>query len=78
MLINDLDIENKCDSSRKQKAIQHFGSDGGAEMAAAYHSIVSTVLMKMVSVWKFLGAFFEDIVSGETRHLGMLKLSAAQ
>lgn len=62
----------------QRKAIQHFGSDEGAEMAAAYHSIVSTVLMKGVSVWKFLGAFFEDIVSSESRHLGMLKLSAAQ
>lgn len=62
----------------QRKAIQHFGSDEGAEMAAAYHSIVSTVLMKGVSVWKFLGAFFEDIVSGDTKHLGMLKLSAAQ
>ena len=39
----------------QRKAIQHFGSDEGAEMAAAYHSIVSTVLMKGVSVWKFLG-----------------------
>ena len=62
----------------QRKSSRHFGSDAGAEMAATYHSIVSTVLMKGVSVWKFFGAFFEDIATGGNRHLELLKMSAAQ
>ena len=36
----------------------HFGSDEGAEMAATYHSIISTVKMQGRSVWENLGKFF--------------------
>ena len=34
------------------------GSDEGAEMAATYHSIISTVKMQGRSAWEYLGKFF--------------------
>ena len=58
-----------------RKVIQHNGSDEGVEMTAAYMSIISTVRLAGVSVWKFLGDFFEDMVTGEKKHLAHLKLS---
>lgn len=60
-----------------RKGIQHYGSDGGAERAAVYLSVVSTVKLAGVSVWKFLGDFFEDVVTGGSKHRSLLKLSAA-
>ena len=33
----------------------HYGSDGGAEMAATYHSVISTVKLHGSSVWNFIG-----------------------
>lgn len=33
-------------------------SDEGAEMAATYHSIISTVKMQGRSAWEYLGKFF--------------------
>ena len=33
------------------------GSDEGAEMAATYHSIISTVKMQGRSAWEYLGNF---------------------
>ena len=47
-----------------RKAIQYYGSDAGAEMAAVYLSVVSTVKLAGQSVWRFLGDFFEDMVAG--------------
>lgn len=47
-----------------RKAIQYYGSDAGAEMAAVYLSVVSTVKLAGQSVWRFLGDFFEDMVTG--------------
>lgn len=38
-----------------RKAIQHYGRDAGAEMAAVYLSVVSTVKIAGQSVWRFLG-----------------------
>ena len=38
-----------------RKAIQHYGSDAGAEMAAVYLSVVRTVNLAGQSVWRFLG-----------------------
>lgn len=35
-----------------------FVTDEGGEMAAVYHSIISTVKMLERSVWKFLRKFF--------------------
>lgn len=58
-----------------RKAIQHYGSDAGAEMAAVYLSVVSTVKLAGQSVWRFLGDFFEDIVTGGKKHLKLLSLS---
>ena len=37
----------------------HFGSDLGAQMAAIYHSIISTVKLYGSSVWSYLGKFFQ-------------------
>lgn len=58
-----------------RKAIQHYGSDAGAEMAAVYLSVVSTVKLAGQSVWRFLGDFFEDMVTGGKKHLSLLSLS---
>ena len=58
-----------------RKAIQHYGSDAGAEMAAVYLSVVSTVKLAGQSVWRFLGDFFEDMVTGGKKHLKLLSLS---
>lgn len=60
-----------------RKVIQHYGSDEGAEMASVYLSLVSTVKLAGVSVWRFLGDFFEDAVTGGRKHLGHLRLSPA-
>lgn len=43
---------------------KHFGSDEGAEMAATYHSIISTVKMQGRSAWEYLGKFFTKIFNG--------------
>ena len=58
-----------------QKAIQHYGSDAGAEMAAVYLSVVSTVKLTGLWVWRSLGDFFEDMVTGGKKHLKLLSLS---
>ncbi len=58
-----------------RKGNQHYGSDEGAERAAVYLSIVSTVKLAGVSVWKFLGDFFEDVVTGGSKHRALLRLS---
>ena len=58
-----------------RKAIQHYGSDAGAEMAAVYLCVVSTVKLAGQSVWRFLGDFFEDMVTGGKKHLALLSLS---
>ena len=41
-----------------------FVSDEGAEMAATYHSIISTVKLHGKSVWNYLGEFFKKIFEG--------------
>lgn len=61
-----------------RKAIQYYGSDAGAEMAAVYLSVVSTVKLAGQSVWRFLGGFFEDMVTGGKKHLSLLSLSTTQ
>lgn len=58
-----------------RKAIQHYGSDAGAEMVAVYLSVVSTVKLAGQSVWRFLGDFFEDMLTGGKKHLSLLSLS---
>ena len=42
----------------------HYGSDAGAEMAATYHSIISTVKLHGFSTWNFIGTFFKKIFNG--------------
>ena len=42
----------------------HFGSDAGVEMAAAYHSVISTVKLHGMSCWRYLGDFFQKIFKG--------------
>ena len=42
----------------------HYGSDAGAEMAAAYHSVISTVKLHGCSIWNFIGTFFKKIFNG--------------
>ena len=48
----------------QRKSMLHFGSDEGAEMAATYHSIISTVKMQGRSAWEYLGKFFTKIFNG--------------
>ena len=60
-----------------RKVILHYGGDEGAETASVYLSVVSTVKLAGVSVWRFLGDFFEDAVTGGRKHLGHLRLSPA-
>ena len=48
----------------KRKNSLHFGSDAGAEMAAAYYSVISTVKLQSKSVWEYLGKFFTGIFNG--------------
>ena len=46
----------------KRKTTLQFGSDEGAETAAAYHSIVETVKMCGRSVWHYFGDFFNKVI----------------
>ena len=48
----------------QRNSMLHFGSDEGAEMAATYHSIISTVKMQGRSAWEYLGKFFAKIFNG--------------
>ena len=59
-----------------RKVILHHGSDEGTE-TAVYLSVVNTVKLVGVSVWRFLGDFFEDVVTGGRKHLWHLRLSLA-
>ena len=48
----------------KRKNSLHFGSNEEAEIAAVYHSIISTVKLQGSSVWDYLGNFFTRIFNG--------------
>lgn len=48
----------------QRNAMLHFGSNEGVEMAATYHSIISTVKMQGRSAWEYLGKFFTKIFNG--------------
>ena len=52
------------EETRKRKIALHFGSDEGVEMAATYHSIISTVKLHGKSAWNCLGTFFQKIFNG--------------
>lgn len=42
----------------QRNTMLHFCSDEGSEMAATYHSIISSVKMQGRSAWEYLGKFF--------------------
>lgn len=48
----------------QRNSMLHFGSDEGVEMAATYHSVISTVKLHGMSVWNYLGEFFKKIFNG--------------
>lgn len=56
----------------KRKNSLHFGSNEGAEMAATYHSVISTVKLQCRSTWEFLGKFFSGIFNGCTDFLSLV------
>ena len=53
----------RCMTTARNNSL-HYGSDAGAEMAATYHSIISTVKLHGKSVWGYLGEFFKKIFDG--------------
>lgn len=55
----------------KRKNSLHFGSDAGAEMAATYHSVISTVKLQSRSAWDYLGKFFTGIFNGCRDYLSL-------
>lgn len=48
----------------QRNSMLHFGSDEGVEMAATYHSVISTVKLHGMSAWNYLGEFFKKIFNG--------------
>ena len=46
----------------QRKNSLHFGSDEGAEIAAVYHSIISTVKLQGRSTWDYLGKLNHEIL----------------
>lgn len=50
------------------------GSYVGSKLAAVYLSVVRTVKLDDQSVWRFLGDFFDDMVTGWKNHLSFLSL----
>lgn len=50
----------------------HYGSDAGAEMAAIYHSVISTVKLHGCSIWNFIGTFFKKIFNGCRDYVNMV------
>lgn len=59
----------------QRNSMLHFGSDEGVEMAAAYHSVISTVKLHGMSSWHFLGEFFQKIFSGCRDFLSLTPLN---
>lgn len=64
LLYGTLPIDNniaertvRCMTTARYNSL-HYGSDVGAEMTAAYHSIIGTVKLHGKSVWGYLGEFF--------------------
>ena len=41
----------------------HFGSDEGAESAAVYHSLISTVKLQGRFAWDYLGKFLPEFLT---------------
>lgn len=64
MLTNNLAERVIRPLTTQRNSMQHFGCDEGAEMAATYHSIISTVKMQGRSAWENFGKFFAKIFNG--------------
>lgn len=47
----------------KRKNSLHFGSDEETEIAAVYHSIISTVKLQSRSAWGYLGSFLLEFLT---------------
>ena len=63
-ILNNLAKQAMHPFTTKWKNFLHFGSDEGAEIAAVYHSIISTVKLQGRSAWDYLGKFFTGIFNG--------------
>ena len=50
----------------------HYRCDVGAEMAATYHSVISTVKLHGHSVWDFIGSSFKRILKGCRDYVNMV------
>lgn len=59
----------------QRNSMLHFGSDEGVEMAAAYHSVISTVKLRGMSSWRYLGELFQKIFNGCRDYLSMTPLN---
>ena len=62
-------LDNDTERTIRKLTIQrnnslYYGSDEGVEMAAAYHSVISTVKLHGMSCWSYLGEFFKKIFNG--------------
>ena len=55
----------------------HYGSDTGAEMAATYHCVISTVKLHGSSAWDFIGTFFKKIFNGCRGYVKMVSARIA-
>ena len=57
----------------------HYGSDGGAEMAATYHSMIKIVKLEGSLAWEFIGTFIKKIFDGYKEYLNLIpnKISLA-
>ncbi len=47
-----------CPLTTQRYSMLHFGSDEGVEMAATYHSIISTVKLQERSACEYLGVSY--------------------
>lgn len=55
----------------RRNSFEHFGSDAGAEMAACYHSVISTFMSKGASVWNGLGQIFSKFIDKAEDFFGL-------
>ena len=73
---------NKIDNNLAKRTIRklttqrnnslHYGSDAGAEMAAAYHSVIGTVKLYGYSIWNFIGTYFKNLFNGYSDYVNIV------
>lgn len=56
----------------RRNSFEHFGSDIGAEMAAAYHSVIGTLNALGISAWHGLGKLFTEVIDSASDFLRVL------